>query len=207
MEQSNYFKQKSWNNILLICLATLMIFAFACNKKVADNTTVDTGTNIPVTNKEAFTIKVIDAAPKSPRKEMTGSIDGVDITINYGSPAAKGRKIMNNLIPYGKVWRSGANEATTFEISKDVKIEGKTLKAGKYGFFTLNNEGTTQIIFNSVHDQWGAYDYNSSKDVLSVIVRPSLSEAHVESMDFKIIDHTVMLVWEKVAIPFELEAA
>lgn len=208
LEQSKNFGQFSWNKILMSLAVVLMTFAFSCTKKVADTAgDTNTPTTPPIESNEAYSIKVIDAAPKSPRKEMTGKIDGVNIVINYGSPAVKERQILNNLIPYGKVWRSGANEATTFEISKDVMIEGKKLPAGKYGFFTLNNEGTTQIIFNSVHDQWGAYDYDSSKDVLSVIVRPTVSAAHVENMDFRIIKNTVMLVWEKVAIPFEIEAA
>jgi len=210
LKKNKSFESKSWNNISILLFAGIMVFTFACTNKTAD-ATASNSTNVPATTmpgkQEAFTIKVIDSAPKSPRKEMTGSIDGVAVTVNYGSPAVKGRSILNNLIPYGKVWRSGANEATTIEFSKDVKVEGKSLKAGKYGFFTLNNEGSTEVIFNSVHDQWGAYDFNAQKNVLSVIVRPSVSAAHVESMDFKIVNNTVMLVWEKVAIPFEVEAA
>ncbi len=210
LKKSKSFEQKSWSNLSIFLLIGIMVFTFACTKKTSD-ATGSNSVNVPATtiptNKEAYTIKVIDDAPKSPRKQMVGLIDGVTVTVNYGSPAVKGRPILNNLIPYGKVWRSGANEATTIEFSKDVKIEGKMLKAGKYGFFTLNNEGSTEVIFNSVHDQWGAYDFNAQKNVLSVIVRPSVSAAHVESMDFKIVNNTVMLVWEKVAIPFEVEAA
>ena len=197
--------------ILFTLIAGLMIFAVACSPKTTTSASTAEGKTEPVkptvaTEEKDYTITVLNSNIASPRKEMKGTIDGVNITINYGSPYAKGRQILNGLIPYGKVWRTGANEATTFEISKDLKIEGKPLPAGKYGFFTLNNEGSCQLIFNETHDQWGAYEYDSSKDVLRVIVNPSLSELPVESMDFKIINNTILLVWEKVAIPFEVEA-
>lgn len=189
-----------------LTLLPLFILLFtACSPKVAETTA--TTPNVPATPevKKDYAIKVLEANLPSPRKEMTGKIDGIDVTINYGSPSVKGRQILNNLIPYGKVWRTGANEATTFEINQNIKVEGKTLNAGKYSLFTLNNEGNTTIIFNSIHDQWGAYSYDESKDVLRINVRPSVTETHTEMMDFQIIGNTVLMVWEKVAIPFDVE--
>lgn len=198
--------------LLIVALISFM----ACDQKSSTSTatasTSDTKTevNTPIategTGDKAYTTTVLNGDIASPRKEMKGSVDGANITINYGSPFAKGRQILNNLIPYGRVWRTGANEATTFETDKDLMIEGKKLPAGKYGLFTLNNEGSTSVIFNSTHDQWGAYEYDESKDVLRVNVTPSVSELPVESMDFKLIGNNIILVWEKVAIPFQVEA-
>lgn len=199
------FKQSA-----LITLAfTVMIFTVGCSPKTAD-TVATTTAKVPAmapSDGKAYTITVVDSAPKSPRKEMRGKVDGVDVVINYGSPYAKGRQILNGLIPYGKVWRSGANEATTIEFSKDLMVEGKRIAAGKYGLFTLNNEGSTQVIFNSVADQWGAYDYDAKKDVLRVKVTPSVSADKAESMDFRVIGNTIMLVWDTVVIPFDAAKA
>ncbi|MFT5385637.1 MAG: hypothetical protein ACI8X3_000186 [Saprospiraceae bacterium] len=196
--------------VLFTLIAGLIIFVIACSPKTITSASTSEGKTETVTppattETNGYVINVLNPDLASPRKEMKGMIDGVNIMINYGSPFAKGRQILNGLIPFGKVWRTGANEATTFEISKDLKVEGKLLPAGKYGFFTLSNEGSCEIIFNSTYDQWGAYDYDSGKDVLRVIVKPSVSELPIESMDFKIINNTIMVVWEKVAIPFEVE--
>src|ERR1700675_3642107 len=91
----------------------------------------------------------------SPPATATGKVMGATITINYSSPAVKGRKIWGGLVPYDKVWRTGANEATIFETSKDIKIGGKTLKAGKYSLYTKPGEKEWQVIFNSQTGQWG----------------------------------------------------
>ncbi|PZR34315.1 MAG: hypothetical protein DI538_16770, partial [Azospira oryzae] len=75
--------------------------------------------------------------PLSPPATSEGTIDGAKITINYSAPSARGRKMVGGIDPYGKVWRTGANKATVFEVSKNVKIEGKALPAGKYALFTI----------------------------------------------------------------------
>src|SRR4051812_48838821 len=76
----------------------------------------------------------------SPAATATGKIGAADVTVNYSSPGVKGRKIFGGLEPYDKVWRAGANEATTVEFSKAVTVEGKALPAGKYGFFLIPSE-------------------------------------------------------------------
>ena len=97
--------------------------------------------------------------PASPPAKVSQTINGgATITIDYSQPSVKGRTIGSNLEPMeGKVWRTGANKATVFEVSKDVKVEGKTLPAGKYGLFTLVNGEEWTIIFNKTYDQWGAF--------------------------------------------------
>lgn len=103
--------------------------------------------------------------PKSPPATATGEINGATITIDYHAPSARGRVIWGDLVPFGEVWRAGANDATTFETDKDIQIEGETLPAGKYSFFIIPGETESVFIFNSVAKQWGAYDYEESKDV------------------------------------------
>ena len=86
--------------------------------------------------------------PASPAAIATGKINGANITIKYSSPSVKGRKIWGELVPFDKVWRAGANEATTFETDKDLIVEGLKLPAGKYSFFVIPNEKECILIFN-----------------------------------------------------------
>ena len=105
----------------------------------------------------------------------------------------------------GKVWRTGANEATVFEVSKDVKIEGKDLPAGKYALFTIANEGEWTIIFNKNPKQWGAYDYKESEDALRVKVKPAKAEAFAEKMTFVVDKNgTVSLLWGDRKVDFKV---
>src|SRR6188768_4545868 len=97
--------------------------------------------------------------PASPQATATGKIGAANVKIVYCQPSARGRKIMGGLVPYGEVWRTGANEATTIEFDKPVKIEGKDLPAGKYALFTIPNEKEWTIIFNKDVKQWGAFNY------------------------------------------------
>ena len=124
----------------------------------------------------------------SPPAKVSENVGSTLVTIDYSQPSIKGREIWGGLVPYGKVWRTGANEATTFEVSTDVKVEGESLKAGKYGLFTVPSENEWVIIFNSVSDQWGAFSYDESKDVLRVKVKPEQVADNTEKMTFKISD-------------------
>ncbi|MEM7658573.1 MAG: DUF2911 domain-containing protein, partial [Bacteroidota bacterium] len=134
-------------------------------------------------------------------------IDGAAITINYGSPAAKGRALYGDLVPYGKVWRTGANEATTFETKQALAIGGQTLPAGKYGFFTIPGEGEWTLIFNETADQWGAYEYDESKDVLRVAATPAAGAAS-ENMEFSVTEgNTIVFQWGELMIPFAVASA
>lgn len=114
----------------------------------------------------------------SPAKTAEGLINGATITIHYSSPAVKGRTIWGDLVPFGKVWRAGANEATIFETNQDIKVEGKDLPAGKYSFFIIPGENQSTFIFNSETGQWGT-NYDESKDVLRVQV-PSEQTSKIE---------------------------
>lgn len=144
--------------------------------------------------------------PKSPAMETKTQINGVDVTINYGAPSVRERKIWGTtIVKYDQVWRTGANSASTFEVNKDVRIEGQKLPAGKYGFFTIPRaNGNWTIIFNSVPDQWGAYNYDESKDVLRVEVKAKASEMTEMMKIDAVSDGTISILWEKIAVPFKV---
>ncbi len=143
----------------------------------------------------------------SPPAEAKGKIGSAEVVINYSQPGVKDREIWGALVPYGDVWRTGANEATTFEVSEDVMIEGQKLPAGTYGLFTIPNEDEWTIIFNTDSKQWGAYDYDESKDVLRVKVKPTESEEFTERMTFEVDKEKVDYMWENLQLSFKVEPA
>ena len=124
----------------------------------------------------------------SPPAQVTQKItSGATLTIDYSQPSVKGRTIGKDLEPMaGKVWRTGANEATVFETDKDIKVEGKDLPAGKYGLFSIMNEdGSWTIIFNKTWKQWGAFSYKEADDALRVQVKGGTGDFS-EKMNFMI---------------------
>ncbi len=133
----------------------------------------------------------------SPPALVKQKIGATEITIDYSQPSVKGRTIGVDLEPKaGEVWRTGANEATTFEIDNDVKIEGKGLVKGKYALFTLVNGNDWTFIFNKTWKQWGAFKYNQAEDALRVTVKAAKSDAFAETMTFTIDeDGKVWLLW------------
>lgn len=148
-----------------------------------------------------------NAQPKpSPAATATGKVKGATITINYSSPAVKGRKIWGSLESYDKVWRAGANEATTFETDKDITVEGKALPAGKYSFFLIPKEsGTWTAIFNKEAKQWGAYKYDEAKDVLRVDVKTKALKATQERLVYRITKTGFSLDWDKISVPVSIK--
>jgi len=112
--------------------------------------------------------------PSPPAKVTQTIASGAKITIDYSQPSIKGRTIGKDLEPKdGAVWRTGANEATIFETSKDLNINGQTLPAGKYSLFSLSGTNEWTIIFNKTWSQWGAYDYKQAADALRVKAKVS----------------------------------
>lgn len=143
----------------------------------------------------------------SPPATATGTINGVNVTVEYSRPSVKGRKIMGGLVPYGEVWRTGANEATTISFDKNVKIEGQALPAGKYTLFTIPGEQEWSIIFNKKLGQWGAYDYEKNKDqnALVVKVKPVATD-FTEMFTIDVGAEAVTLKWENTAVSFKITA-
>ena len=130
--------------------------------------------------------------------------NGTTVSIDYSQPAVKGRSIGKDLEPMrGQVWRTGANEATVFEVDKDVKIEGQSLPAGKYGLFTIMKDDEWTIILNKKWDQWGAFTYNEADDALRVKVKSTKAAAFSERMTFQIEkDGKISLLWGDIEVDF-----
>lgn len=146
-------------------------------------------------------VTTITFAQGSPKKQTNGKIGAVKVAIDYGAPSVKGRTIWGELVPYGKVWRAGANENTTFSFDKDVKIGNSKVKAGKYGFFIIPNENKEwTIILNSKNDAHGAGSYKQEEDVLRMNVKPDFNNNNQEVLDYTIGKKEIIIKWEKVKI-------
>jgi hypothetical protein len=145
----------------------------------------------------------------SPPATATGKVNGATITIDYSSPAVKGRKIWGGLVPYNKVWRTGANEATLFNTDKDISVEGKSLRAGKYSIYTIPGEKEWVFIFNSQTGQSGVKgneetSEDPAKDVLRVTVKPEKSASFNERMKFEVENTGFSLLWENLKVPVSI---
>lgn len=136
----------------------------------------------------------------SPAASAEGTIGDLKVTVAYSAPSADGRKIMGGLVPYGEVWRTGANNATTVELSKAAKVEGKDLAAGKYELFTIPGETEWVIIFQKATGQWGHYSYKKENDVLRVNVKPGKSKEFVETFKIAVEKDGLALSWENTLV-------
>ena len=143
--------------------------------------------------------------PASSKEMATGKINGATIAINYSSPSVKERKIWGGLVPFNEVWRAGANEATTFETTKEITVEGSKLPAGKYSFFVIPNEKECIIIFNKQANQWGSGKYNEKEDQLRVTVKPQVTKSSAEKLMYTVAKNKVVLSWEKWNIPVSIK--
>ncbi len=141
----------------------------------------------------------------SPPATLNYNNNGLKINIDYSQPSVKGRTVGKDIAPYGQVWRTGANEATTFEVNKDVLVEGKPLKAGKYALFTIPGENQWTIIFNKVANQWGAFKYDEAQDVLRVNVTPKKAPSFTERMTFASKDNNIALIWGDTEVDFSVK--
>ena len=147
------------------------------------------------------------ASPAATLKQRVGL---TDIEITYSRPGAKGRVMIGKIEPYGKVWRTGANNATTITFSTAVKLGGKEVPAGKYALFTIPNEKEWTVIINKGAAQWGAFTYDESADLVRFNVTPVPLAVPVETFEIGINDlrddsATINLSWEKVRVPIKLE--
>jgi hypothetical protein len=146
--------------------------------------------------------------PSPPAKATETLKSGAVVTIDYSSPALKGRVIGKDVEPKtGVIWRAGANEATSFEATRNVTVEGKALPAGKYAFFVLTAaNGDATLIFNKNFEQWGAYDYKESEDVLRVPAKVGKAASSSERLTFAINkEGRVTLHWGTMEIAFNVQ--
>lgn len=145
----------------------------------------------------------------SPGAVLTQELGISKVTITYHRPGVKGRRIWGGLVPTGQVWRLGANEATTVELSHDAKLNGAPLAAGKYALFAIPNESDWTLIFNKKSDQWGAYFYKAEDDVLRFNVKPEAAEStewfDVDALPLSEKAMRVDITWDKLRVPFTIE--
>lgn len=142
-----------------------------------------------------------------PDSAIVTTNDGVTIAIHYSKPSLKGRQIGVDVAPFGQVWRTGANETTTFEVDKNVTVQGQPLPAGKYGLYSIPTEENVTIIFSKVWDQWGTR-YDETQDALRVIAMPRESGESTEQFTIRADKNgTVTLLWGTHSVPFTVKAA
>lgn len=151
----------------------------------------------------AFAQKDKSKRPSPPAK-AEGTIDGVKVVIDYSSPSVKGRKIFGDHEPYGQVWRTGANEPTSIEFDKNVKIEGKDLAKGKYAIYSIPGEKEWTIIINKKYQGWGT-EYDQTQDVFRVNVKPAKTDKLVEQLNFAIQGNNVVISWENTKVAFNVK--
>ncbi|MBS1995890.1 MAG: DUF2911 domain-containing protein [Cyanobacteria bacterium SZAS LIN-2] len=156
---------------------------------------------------EPAKIEFPSASPACTLKQRVGL---TDIEIAYSRPSVKGRAIFGSLVPYGKVWRTGANSATKLIFSTAVKLNGTEIPAGTYALMTIPGEKEWTVIINKGSDQWGAYKYDEKSDVARIKVTPVHFDRSIETMTINIDDikdesATLALVWDKTKVPVKLE--
>lgn len=146
----------------------------------------------------------------SPAAKVEQRVGLTDVAITYNRPSMKGRKVFGELVPYGQVWRTGANTATAISFSTAVKFGGAEAPAGKYALYTIPGEAEWTVILSKVTGQWGAYSYDAKDDLVRVNVKPTKLEGSVETFEIGVGDlrdtsATLYLAWEKTRVSVKLE--
>ena len=142
----------------------------------------------------------------SPAATLSQEIGISKIDLTFARPAVKDRKIWGELVPFGQVWRTGANNATVITFSHAAKVAGKDVPAGSYGFFIIPGEKAWTLILNKKAKQWGAYDYKKEEDLLRWEATPQAGP-FLEYLDYRVLpvdagNATVELGWEKLRVSF-----
>ena len=189
--------QKSKRTILGALLAALML-AGACG-----------GGGTPTAEAEP----AAQAEPEraSPHETVTGQVGEANITVTYGRPYKKGREIYGGLVPFGEVWRTGADEATTLESDRDLMLGSLHVPAGKYGIFTVPGEESWTLVVNKVADQWGAFRYDEAEDLGRVEMGVAQTEEMTEQLTIGIeagegSNGTLSVVWDTTSATLPIMA-
>jgi Protein of unknown function (DUF2911)/Tetratricopeptide repeat len=152
---------------------------------------------------------MLDLPRQSQHALVSQRIGITDITINYHRPLANGRQIWGKVVPYGQVWRAGANENTTITFTDPVTIEGQALDKGAYGVHMIPGESDWTVIFSKISTAWGSFTYKQEDDALRVTVKPQATDQYdALTYDFDDVkpDSTVVIMrWAKVAVPFKVQ--
>lgn len=149
-----------------------------------------------------------DEPRTSPNRSAETAFGDGRIVLEWGAPSVKERALYGGLVPEGRVWRTGANEATVIHFDEDVLVQGQPLPAGSYALFTIGSETEWTFIFNKVHQQWGAFSYDEEQDALRVTATPTEAE-HQEELLFTFVDlegpvTRVQLNWGTVEAGFDV---
>jgi hypothetical protein len=176
---------------LLLLLSSLVLAATFSSAQTATGETV-----------------MLDMPRQSQHAQIMQRIGITDITINYHRPLANGRAIWGKLVPYGQVWRAGANENTVITFSDPVTIEGQPLEKGTYGLHMIPGENQWTVIFSKNSSSWGSFTYTQEEDALRVNVKPQTAEPHdalaYDFNELKPDSAVVTMSWDKVAVPFKV---
>ncbi len=141
----------------------------------------------------------------SPPVSDTSLVQTAQVIVDYSSPAVKKRKLLGGLIPYGKIWRTGANEATTFSTDKDLQVMGKSLPQGRYSYFTIASKDHWIIIFNKEWDQWGSYNYDQDQDAIRLEILPYRVDEFEERMRLYFEEEELVFHWGNLRYSLELQ--
>lgn len=166
--------------------------------------------NSEMTEQKAISAEPAKKKPLSPHTSAMAMVGDAHIHIDYSSPGVRNRMIFGGLLAYDQVWQAGAHMATWIETNKDLTIDGKELKAGKYGFFVIPNQDEWTLIFNTNWNQHGKDEYDEKDDVLRFKVTPKISEEIMEHLEYEVTkttnaSGTISLSWEKVIVEFPFE--
>lgn len=159
----------------------------------------------------AFSVNAqIESPQPSPVGEIEQKVGLTEIEIEYSRPGKKNREIFGKLVPYGKIWRTGANASTKIEISDDITINGKELKKGKYALYTIPGENEWTIIFHNNLTYWGVGDYKEEEDALRITAKATKVDATIETLTFEFGHFTttggkLMLMWENTVVTMDIE--
>jgi hypothetical protein len=157
-------------------------------------------------------IAQVDLPRPSPKASVMQTVGLTEISVTYSSPGVKDRMVWGGLVPYGEVWRTGANEATLVTFSSDVKVEGMVVPAGKYAFYAIPGKDEWQVMLNSNWDTWGTDGYEEANNVVSVKIRPEKVKESKERLAYHldyISDDEAMIVlrWEMIRLPIRVSVS
>tara|TARA_B110000285_G_scaffold204653_1_gene241769 strand:- start:39 stop:626 length:588 start_codon:yes stop_codon:yes gene_type:complete len=185
--------------LTILCFAILVVGCKNLNKNEKKE--------IPNAQEIKQQVKPTKKKVLSPHATAMTMIGDAHIHMDYSSPGVRNRIIFGGLLSYDAVWQAGAHNATWLETNKDLVIAGKTLTAGKYGFFIIPSKEEWIVIFNTNWDQHGKDEYDTKDDVLRLKVKPIISETVTEHLEYKVKkvnnnEGSISLAWEKVSISF-----
>ncbi|MCA6381577.1 MAG: DUF2911 domain-containing protein [Cytophagales bacterium] len=199
---------------LLVCFQIIILLACS-SKKSSDSRLIDSTAQQKSSRKEYTVIQEQsqpDSLKGSLQAEAFGKIGDATIKIRYYSPAVRGRIIWGGLVPFDRVWVTGAHSATSIEFSRDLVIEGKTIAAGKYAFFTIPTKKDWTIILNKNWRQHLTDQYDEKQDVVRITTTPEIEDKNQERLRYLIEKESdskgeIVMYWEKIEIslPFKIK--